>query len=77
MGVFKVDKWDNRCEGFSLEDYKQTNGIYYLHKEHINMYRLATDEEIEDFENRRKKYLAIKKKIDKKQEELHKLYKEL
>lgn len=77
LGLFKVGKWNDKWGYFRLEDYKGEYGSYSLDEEESIMFRFATDEEIKDFENRRKKYLETRKKIDKKQEELTKLYKEL
>lgn len=76
-GVFKVGEWGDKWKSFRLEDCKERYGIYSLDEEDSIMFRFATDAEIKDFKNRRKKYLETKKEIDKKQEELSKLYQKL
>lgn len=77
LGLFKVGKWNDKWGYFRLEDYKGDYGNFSIDEEESSMFCFATDSEIKDFENRHKKYLEIKKKIDKKQQELSKLYKEL
>lgn len=78
VGTYKIYKYNDNYDYWSVENYKEDwNTMTSLDEESSRSFRFATEAEIKDFENRRKKYLETKKEIDKKQEELSKLYKEL
>ena len=76
-GVFQVQSFEEEYNFWYLLKHNGDSNYCGLCEERSRAYRFATNAEIKDFENRRKKYLETRKKIDKKQEELSKLYKEL
>jgi len=77
-GVFKVHKYKESYNCWSLETYKgEWNHFTALEEKSTRSFRFATSEEIQEFKNRQKEYKQKKKLIAKKQEELSKLYNEL
>ena len=61
---------------FTLLDYTDATALF-LNEQDSPMYHFATKEEIKEFKNRRKNYKAKRKEIDKLQEQITKLCKEL
>ena len=74
LGTYKVNS--EYPDFFSLVDYKD-DVAFALHEYHTTMFRFATKEEIQEFENRQKEYKTKKKEIEVLQKQISKLYKEL
>ena len=78
VGVYKVHKYDESYNYWSLENYDGNwNHFTTLSKKSLRSFRFATKEEIEQFKIARKNYKQKKKEIEALQKQINKLYKQL
>ena len=78
VGVYKVHKYDESYNYWSLENYDGNwNHFTVLSEKSLRSFRFATKEEIEEFKISRKNYKQKKKEIEVLQKQITKLYKEL
>lgn len=78
IGVYKVHKYDESYNYWSLENYDGNRNHFTVLKNGTSRsFRFATKEEIEEFKIARKNYKQKKKEIGKLQKQISKLYKEL
>jgi hypothetical protein len=78
IGVYKVHKYDESYNYWSLENYDGNWNHFTVLKENtLRSFRFATEDEIKEFKISRKNYKQKKKEIEVLQKQITKLYKEL